>query len=101
MTPEKKTLVSVFLSPEDFSRLEKIVRERGVSKGDFIRAAIRHPESLPRLKTRPLTGIAHPGSPARRRPSVHRPTPIRIPRRFAASLSLQNSSSLLFIDKAH
>lgn len=53
--PEKLP-VTVFLSREDYDRLAAICKERGQSRADYLRSAIKVPDAIPVLQTRPLTG---------------------------------------------
>lgn len=55
---EKRYPVMVFLSAKDFNLLAKVCRERGYSRADFLRNALKVWQKVPSVKTRPLTGIA-------------------------------------------
>ncbi len=48
-----KHWVTVHLDERDFRRLNELCDERGQSKTDYIRAAIRVPEHVPIMSTRP------------------------------------------------
>lgn len=48
--------VMVYLTREDFETLSAVCEERGQSRADFLRSALKVHERIPAEKTRPLTG---------------------------------------------